>query len=277
MNIPKIELLPQMPENIVKEMENDKRFDSLIYYHKLNEVISALNSLTQGEEKKVKIECIACGDLKNCIHRPPTKDREEKKGEVCQFGHSYQAGKPCLKCIQMVQVSQPIFESEEKANFMQVLPGGHCFTCHKDYEEYTERHPCLDKSNPTNCKEECYKNSKYMSKPPTKDRLDASMKAIDAVHIPQTPANISEVLEAFDREFPLWELEAMATLFISRNFKSFLRSSITELLEQGKMGKVPIRNNDGNLTGFEQATVVEDKGYNSAIEEVNKKLEGMQE
>jgi len=48
------------------------------------------------------------------------------------------------------------------ANYMQTLPGGHCFTCHKDYEEESNYHPCFSTGfvASTPCDEAC-KDSKY--------------------------------------------------------------------------------------------------------------------
>lgn len=46
---------------------------------------------------------------------------------------------------------------------MQHLPGGHCFTCHKDYSEESSEHYCFknpDRIKPTKCTEVC-KDSKY--------------------------------------------------------------------------------------------------------------------
>lgn len=48
-------------------------------------------------------------------------------------------------------------------NFMQVLPGGHCLICHKDFEEM--EHPCWTAEKvkgATLCGEKC-KDSKYQS------------------------------------------------------------------------------------------------------------------
>ena len=46
-------------------------------------------------------------------------------------------------------------------NYMKVLPGGHCFYCHKDYEEMSENHPCAKlyygNKNPTSCEPGCSK------------------------------------------------------------------------------------------------------------------------
>lgn len=63
----------------------------------------------------------------------------------------------------------------EKANYLQVLPGGHCYICHKDYEEFNHQHSCTREdlslenvvSKITQCTEECYKTSKFMKKPLT--------------------------------------------------------------------------------------------------------------
>lgn len=52
------------------------------------------------------------------------------------------------------------------SNYMQVLPGGHCFICHKDFDEMSNEHPCFKDPNgvPTACGEEC-KDSKYKMRP----------------------------------------------------------------------------------------------------------------
>lgn len=50
-------------------------------------------------------------------------------------------------------------------NYMHVLPGGHCFICHKDYPEMHKDHPCfkvpLRKGTP--CTKDCA-SSKYKVK-----------------------------------------------------------------------------------------------------------------
>ncbi len=57
----------------------------------------------------------------------------------------------------------------ETTGYMQIMPGGHCFLCHKDYEEMGEDHRmfCLDyqeyigpntmKIKPTPCEPGCSK------------------------------------------------------------------------------------------------------------------------
>ena len=46
--------------------------------------------------------------------------------------------------------------------FLQTLPGGHCFTCHKDFKEEFLEHECVknDKIDTTPCTDKC--SQKYL-------------------------------------------------------------------------------------------------------------------
>ena len=48
--------------------------------------------------------------------------------------------------------------------YMQILPGGHCFTCHKNFKENSENHLCFRDCKPTACKMKC--DSRYVEHNP---------------------------------------------------------------------------------------------------------------
>jgi ribosome-associated toxin RatA of RatAB toxin-antitoxin module len=69
-------------------------------------------------------------------------------------------------------------------NYMQVLPGGHCMYCHKDYKEMSSEHKCFKKLekkwiNPTACVDGC--SIKFQLKLTTiEGKLDYIIKLLEA-------------------------------------------------------------------------------------------------